>query len=178
VSAPPSAEAPGAVSSACGRTAWLIALNKPVYPIYVWHFAGSGFWAASLTALSLPLYVGLAMRSRRSAPSARLALPLLGLFDTVLAGKIFGVASGAELFVFPCLMLATLAPEPGELRPSRILVAAIGLVAAAAHFLYGAPLHVWDADALDRLRAINMISALSLCVFLGWTFAERLRPTP
>lgn len=49
-----------AQASASARTAWLIVINKPVYPIYVWYFTGSGFWPASLTALSMPLYVALA----------------------------------------------------------------------------------------------------------------------
>lgn len=164
-----------AQASASARTAWLIVINKPVYPIYVWYFTGSGFWPASLTALSMPLYVALAFFLKREVTSARLILPILGLCDTILAAKLFGVASGAELFIFPSLMLATLAPESGEEWPSRLLVATIFLVASSAHGLYGYPLHVWDADALDRLREVNIFSAASLCAFLGWTFAERLR---
>ena len=69
----------------------------------------------------------------------------------------------------------TLAPEAGEIWTSRILAAAIFLAALALHGHYGAPLHVWDADALDRLREVNIFAVASLCAFLGWTFAERLR---
>jgi hypothetical protein len=169
---------PSAQTSASARTAWLIAANKPVYPVYVWYFAGSGFWPASLTGLTMPLYVGLALLLRRKVAAARLALPIVGLFDTILAAKLIGGASGAELFIFPCLMLATLAPEPGEARQSRLLVATIALAAAAAHGLYGRPLHVWDAEALDHLRSVNIVAVISLCAFLGWTFAERLRLSP
>jgi hypothetical protein len=167
---------PSPQASACAKTAWIIAINKPFYPAYVWYFAGSGFWAASVTAITLPLYVGLALLLRSNPKFLRLGVPLLGLLDTVLAIKLFGAASGAELFFFPCLMLATLTPEAGEILPSRALVAAIFLVAMALHGHYGPPLHVWDADALDRLREVNIFSVASLCAFLGWTFAERLRP--
>ena len=167
--------APSAQASASATTAWLLAVNKPIYPAYVWFFAGSGFWAASLTAYSLPLFVGLALLLRSQPKVLRYGVPLVGLCDTVLAVKLFGAASEAELFFFPCLMLATLAPEAGEIGASRALVATICLVAAALHGHYGPPLHVWDADALDRLREINIFSVACLCAFLGWTFAERLR---
>jgi hypothetical protein len=167
--------APSAQASASAKTAWILAANKPIYPAYVWYFAGSGFWAASLTALSMPFYIGLALLLRSHPKVLRFGTPLLGLCDTVLAVKLFGAASGAELFFFPCLMLATLAPEVGEARKSRILVAVIFLLAMALHGHYGPPLHVWDANALDLLREVNIFSVASLCAFLGWIFAERLR---
>jgi hypothetical protein len=170
---------PSAQAAASAKTAWLIAFNKPVYPVYVWYFAGSGFWAASLTALSLPFYIGLALllrsHARDHAKFLRFGVPLLGLFDTVLAVKLFGAASGAELFFFPCLMLATLAAEAGEMWKSRILVATIFLVAVALHGHYGPALHVWDAAALESLREVNFFGVASLCAFLGWNFAACLR---
>jgi hypothetical protein len=167
--------APSAQASASAKTAWIIAVNKPIYPAYVWYFVGSGLWAASITAITLPLYVGIAMLLRSRPRVLRFGVPLLGLFDTVLAVKLLGAASGAELFFFPCLMLATLAPETGETRASRGLVATIFLLALALHGHYGPPLRVWDADALDRLREVNILSVACLCAFLGWSFAERLR---
>lgn len=173
MSSPRTDAAPGAQAAASAGAAWVIALNKPIYPLTVWFFAGSGFWAASLTALSLPLYVAAALCLRRNDRLLRFGLPLLGVFDTVLATKLFGAASGAELFFFPCLMLATLAPVAGEARASRALVAAIFIVALALHGRYGPPLHFWDADALDRLREVNIFSVASLCAFLGWRFAAR-----
>jgi hypothetical protein len=166
---------PSAQASASAKTAWILAVNKPVYPAYVWYFAGAGFWAASVTALTMPLYIGMALLLRSHARVLRFGVPLLGLCDTILATKLFGAASGAELFFFPCLMLATLAPEAGEVGASRLLVAVIFLVSLALHGHYGPPLHVWDAEALDRLREVNIFSVASLCAFLGWTFAERLR---
>ena len=167
---------PSAQAEACAKTAWLIAINKPIYLAYVWYFGGAGFWAASVTALSLPLYVGLALLLRRNSKVLRLGVPLLGLCDTVLAVKLFGAASGAELFFFPCLMLATLVPEAGEIKTSRRLVATVFILALALHGHYGLPLHVWDANGLDRLREVNIFSVASLCAFLGWTFAARLGP--
>ncbi|WP_294536099.1 hypothetical protein [uncultured Rhodoblastus sp.] len=167
--------APSAQAAASAKTAWILAANKPIYPAYVWYFAGSGFWAASFTALSMPFYIGLALLLRSHPRVLRFGVPLLGICDTVLAVKLFGAASGAELFFFPCLMLATLAPEAGEAGKSRLLVAATFLLAMALHGRYGPPLHVWDAHALDLLREVNIFSVASLCAFLGWTFAERLR---
>jgi len=126
----------------------------------------------------MPLYVRFALLSRRNSRIARHGLPLLRLFDTILAAKLFGAASGAELFLFPCLMLATLTPEIGEIWASRILVALIASLALALHGHYHPALYVWDAAALERLREVNIFAVISLCTFSGRTFAERLRLSP
>ena len=79
-------------------TAWIILANKPVYPLYVWWFAGEGVLASTATMLTAPLYAAVILIARRSGFAARLALPLFGLADTLFATKLFGSPSGSGAF--------------------------------------------------------------------------------
>jgi len=150
--------------------AWLILANKPVYPLYVWWFAGSGALASTLTAASAPLWLALAWVGPRFPLLLRVGAPLLGMVDTLLATKLFGAASGAELFFAPCLLLAVMSFRVGEARISRALVAVLYLVVVAAHGRYGAAWHEWPADQLTSLLNVNALAVASLCAFIGWKF--------
>ena len=157
--------------SAVRAVAWLILANKPVYPVYVWWFAGSGVLASTLTAASAPLWLVLAWAGPRAPRLLRAGVPLLGMVDTLLATKLFGAASGTELFFAPCLLLAAVSFRMDETRISRALVAALYVVVVAAHGRYGAPWHDWPPDQLSRLLDVNALAVASLCAFIGWKFA-------
>lgn len=151
-------------------TAWIILANKPIYPLYVWWFAGEGVVASTATMLTAPLYAAVILIARRSGFAARLALPLFGLADTLLATKLFGGASGTELFLLPCALLAVLAFDEGGLRWSRLLATLIGATFAVSHGRFGAPLHEWSAQSLIRLTSVNAYAVASLSVFIAWRF--------
>jgi hypothetical protein len=157
-------------TSATVATAWIILANKPVYPLYVWWFAGDGVLASTATALTAPLYAAVILIARRSSLGARMALPLFGLVDTLFATKLFGAASGTELFLLPCALLAVLAFGDGEARWSRVLAVLIGATFAISHGRFGAPLHEWSAPALARLASVNAYAVASLGVFIAWRF--------
>ena len=151
-------------------TAWIILANKPIYPLYVWWFAGEGVLASTATMLTAPLYAAVILLGRRSGFAARLALPLVGLADTLFETKLFGAASGTELFLAPCALLAALAFGDGEIRWSRGLALLIGGAFAVSHSRFGAPLHPWSAQALSRLASVNAYAVASLSVFIAWRF--------
>jgi hypothetical protein len=157
-------------ASASVATAWIILANKPVYPLYVWWFAGEGVLASTGTMLTAPLYAAVILIARRSGFAARLALPLVGLIDTLFATKLFGSASGTELFLAPCALLAVLAFGDREACWSRALATLIGAIFAASHGRFGAPLHEWSTQALIRLAAVNAYAVASLGVFIAWRF--------
>ena len=159
------------LTSAVRSVAWLIFANKPVYPLYVWWFAGTGVLASTLTAASAPLWLALAWFGPRHSLVLRAGAPLLGLVDTAMATKLFGAASGTELFFVPCLLLAVVSFRVDEARVSRALVAVLYLVVIAAHGRYGAPWHSWPADQLASLLDVNALAVASLCAFVGWKFA-------
>jgi len=157
-------------ASASVTTAWIILANKPIYPLYVWWFAGEGVLASTGTMLTAPLYAAVILLARRSGFAARLALPIVGLVDTLFATKLFGAASGTELFLLPCALLAALAFGDAEARWSRGLALTIGAIFAASHGRFGAPLYEWSAPALVRLAEVNDYAVASLGVFIAWRF--------
>jgi hypothetical protein len=156
---------------ACRTVAWLIAANKPVYPVYVWLFVGSGVEASTLTALSLPLWVALGAFGARFPLSLRVGVPLLGALDTMLSTKLFGAQALTELFFAPCALLAIVSFRATEAWITRSLIGALFVLFVALHGRYGAPLHIWSETELASLANINAFAVASLTAFLGWRLA-------
>ena len=91
-------------------------------------------------------------------------LPLIGTLNTVFCVKLFGAASGVELFLLPCALLATLF-RPDE-RSKTVIVAALPFIA----YLFvddrlGPPLMMTTAYA--RLIALNGMSVATLIALIG-----------
>ncbi len=165
------AAAPDERTTACTTVAWLIAANKPIYPLYVWWFVGSGVAASCLTMVSLPLFAALAWAGRRRSLLLRVGLPVVGFVDTLFATKLFGPAGGTELFAVPCLLLACLSFRADEVRWARGLVVGLFLGFVVAHGRLGAPLGTWTAEELGRLLEINILAVASLSAFIGLRFS-------
>ncbi|PYG54354.1 hypothetical protein [Rhizobium sp. UGM030330-04] len=89
--------------------AWVIILNKPFYPLYVWYLVDADAAVASLvTVLSLPFFPAIPFLAKKSHLAARLALPLVGTLDTLFETAMFGHTSGTEFFFAACIMLAAI----------------------------------------------------------------------
>ena len=134
-----------------------------------------GAHAATLslaTIATAPLYALIPALAKRSAWGARLALPLVGLADTLYSTKLMGPPAGTELFLFPCALLAIVGFSAGEAIASRTLVIVIYCASLALHGRYGAPLQDWASEDLGRLFALNAFSAASLTAFIGLRFAR------
>lgn len=153
--------------------AWLIVANKPVFPLYVWWFVGTGTATAFVTAMSAPAFLAIALFGRRHALAARLALPLVGAVDTIFATKLFGAASGCELFFVPCVLLAIVGFTPAEGRWAKGLIAVLfgGFVASHGHL--GAALGPWTSAEAARLLDVVVFAVASLTAFIGWRFSGR-----
>ncbi|OYU48211.1 MAG: hypothetical protein CFE31_11150 [Rhizobiales bacterium PAR1] len=154
---------------------WLIAANKPFYPVYIWWLTGHGTALACLMLLSMPAFAALPLLARKNSLWARLGVPVLGIADTVLARLIFGSASGVELFLVPCALLAGLAIKPDEQRTRWSLMAAMALVALVAPMAYGKPLGDWTAAEQAALYSLNLYSVTGLSAFILWKFCEPVR---
>ena len=162
-------------STDCPRAAaarsiiWLVALNKPFYPLYVWWLAGHGL-AAAWSIVSALAFLALLGPGRRDDLWLRAGLPLVGAIDTVAETALFGAASGTGLFLVPCLLIAALALRPDE-RVARWI--AVGVVAAAALPVargFAAPLGPWSAAEQAALFSLNLYSVIALCAFVIWRF--------
>jgi hypothetical protein len=159
-------------TAACVSVAWIVLINKPIYPLYVLGLIGAPAAVASCATLLLaPLYAAVPLIARRSGWSARFALPIVGLADTLYETKVFGPASGAELFLFACALLAIVGFGAAEARFSRGLTIVVFLAYAVLHGRLGAPLEAWSADDAARLLELNAFSVASLTAFIGLRFA-------
>ncbi|MCE1238068.1 MAG: hypothetical protein LWW93_17095 [Hyphomicrobiales bacterium] len=158
-------------AAATASIAWLVVINKPIYPLYVWWFVGVGTTVAWATALSAPLFLAIALGAAKWPFLARVALPLVGAVDTMVATALLGQASGTELFFVPCLLLSLVAFSPEEDRPVRLLVAGLFVVFVASHEGLGAGIVPWAAEQASRLLDLNILAVASLSAFIGWSFA-------
>jgi hypothetical protein len=133
-----------------------------------------GAHAAALSLATLafaPLYGLVPCLARKSAWGARLALPVIGLGDTLYATKLMGAGAGAELFLFPCALLAIVGFSAKDAIASRALVIVIYCIYLGLLGRYGAPLQDWTAAEQAGLFPLNAFSAASLTAFIGLRFA-------
>jgi hypothetical protein len=173
--------APGSLdvrTQAVRSIAWLIVVNKPIYPIYVWYLTGEGVAMSCLSVLSGLAFLAVALLAPRAPLAARIAFPLVALVDTLAETKLFGAASGTELYAAPAALIAALSFYAWEARWPRglILVLYVGLL--ALHGRTGAPLFAWSEAGLDHLRELNIFAVASLTVFVVWRFSGLTDPPP
>ena len=160
------------LTSASATTAWVVTLNKPFYPLYVWWVAGSGVWTSMFTWVALPAFAALPYVARRWPIAARAGLPLAGMADTALSTELFGQNSGVEAFFVPCAALASLSFTAAEAWTSRALVALVFVVFVAMHLAAPAGLYPWPPSEVAALSKLNLLSAASLTAFVGLRFAS------
>ncbi len=159
--------------------ALVVAWNTPFYPLYVWWVAGSGGmpWAL-LTVCSFPFFAGIYLIARWSSLAARIALPLVGVCNTIFCTWLLGEPAGEQLFLLPCATLGAMLFHPRE-RVAMLGLAALPLVAfVALQGRYPAPPHLYTAEQYRALLSMNAISVGCLTIFLGVVFARRLASAP
>lgn len=161
------------LSAASRSVAVVIALNKPVYPLYVWWLAEDAFKASLVTAASLPLYAAVIYLYRKHPYAGRIGMVLAGTLDTLAITKFFGEASGAWLFLAPCLLLAFLSFYEIEKWTARILIGAVFALFAVFFGRYGAPVFSLSASEIDTLYTLNIFGAFSLLAFICLRFPMR-----
>ncbi|SON56922.1 hypothetical protein HDIA_3381 [Hartmannibacter diazotrophicus] len=153
------------------RLSLAIAANKPFYPFYFVFMVGDDAWASLWTMLSMPIFLTIPLLGRRWPTLARVLVPLIGMVDTIFITKLFGEASGTELFLAPCVMIAALSFRHRE-RHWAVGLAGFAFVAfAVLHGRFGEPLAELDPQALHRLFELNAYSVASLLFLVTWLFA-------
>lgn len=150
---------------------WLIVLNKPFYPLYVWYLTGEGMLWSCLSMVAMPAYLAIALLARRYPLAARIAFPLVALADTLAETKLFGAASATELFLAPAALITALAFRPSEARIPRALILILYVALIALHGRLGEPLYLWTDASLAHLRELNIFAVASLTVFTVWRFS-------
>lgn len=160
------------LAAAGNKVALVLAGNTPFYPMYVVGLAGSGGMPALLmTLFSFPFFAMVPAISRRYPLLGRATLSLAGSVNTVFCTWLLGERSGTELFLIPCITLASLLFGTGE----RIWMLPLAALPLAAYILlhghYGSPPHVYQDAAYASLFSMNAISVGTLSIFLGIVFS-------
>nr|WP_183368472.1 hypothetical protein [Gellertiella hungarica] len=160
-----------ALTAASVTVAWVVALNKPFYPLYVWWLTGEGTAASLVAVAAAPFFAAAALMAKTNPLAARLGVPLIGIVDTVLAGVFLGQAGGTELYFAACLMLVALNFHAAEKWLQRGLAVFGFVVFFLFHGRFSAPLHVWDAAGVQSLLTLNAFSVASLMTFIALRYA-------
>lgn len=160
------------LTEASNRLALIVASNQPFYPLYINWITGETSPLLALTFLSTPLFIASPWVARRLPGVGRLWFPAVGAINTFFCTAIFGVASGVELFLLPCLIIATLSCRAGE---RRALLACIAMIVGTFILLqgrYGPALFKAEPAQLSTLSALNSYSALFLSVISIWVLGQ------
>lgn len=153
-----------------------IGSHLPFWPLYVlWAAGRQALPSALLTMAMAPAFLAVPLLARRSSLQGRMAVPLLGIANTVFTIWILGLSSGTEVFLFPCAALAALIFRRSE---RRLMLALTALPLGVWYVLQThapTPLHHYDADAAHRLVVLNVCSIGVIIVLFGWFQVEIYR---
>lgn len=155
--------------------AWIIFANKPFYPLYVWYLSGHTMAALVCSLIAAPFFLAVPFIARRSALTARIALPLLGTVDTFFETKVFGAASGTEFFFAACIMLTALSFRTVEKNWQRALAAFVFLMFVLSRSGVGTQRYGWSGIDLSVLLNLNAFGAASLTAFIALRYAGVVR---
>nr|WP_047576400.1 hypothetical protein [Methylobacterium sp. ZNC0032] len=168
-------EAVSAYSAASNRRdavantlALVIASNQPFYPLYLYWAVSPTIWPSFFAFSSTPMFALVPLAMRRHSTLGRSLFLIAGIGNTLLCRFIFGDASGVDVFLFPCLMLAVLLFDKSE-RVYAALFVGLGFVAyLIPASVFGGPVHLYLPEEYSALARLNFLSAASLTVVIGW----------
>lgn len=167
--------APDPLTQATVTIAWVIVLNKPFYPLYVWYLVGNGVAISLGSLVAAPFFLAIPFLARHSSLAARVALPLIGTLDTLFETKLFGSASGTELFFAACILLVALSFRANELWWQRGAAVFVFAIFVFSRNWIGLPFRIWDANDLSSLLNLNAFAVASLTTFIALRYAGILR---
>lgn len=153
--------------AACNLIALVVASNQPFYPLYVYWTVSDHVWPAVFTFLSTPLFLAVPAVARRYSKIGRALLPIVGMANTILSAKVFGPASGVEIFLIPCALIAATFFRPSERLLAFILIGGAILIYFGFNGAYGTPVHIYTSSEYQAFVRLNAMSAGTLSVFVG-----------
>jgi len=157
------------LAEASNWIALTIGSHLPFWPAYVLFTTGRQAWpTALLTAALAPFFLAVPMLSRQGSLLGRMAMPMLGVGNTIFTVWVLGINSGTEVFLFPCAALAALSFRNNE----RWLMAALTALPLAVWYLLQqhppTALHRYGPTAAHRLFVLNVFSVAVIVMLFGW----------
>lgn len=153
--------------AACNLVALVVASNQPFYPLYVYWAVSDHVWPTFLTFLSTPFFLAVSAVARRYSKTGRALLPLAGIGNTILSAQVFGPASGVEIFLIPCALIAATFFKASERVIAFVLIGAALLAYLGLEGRYGVPMHTYTTSEYQAFFRLNSMSAGTLTVFVG-----------
>ena len=164
------------LAALANTVALVVAGNQPFYPLYLHAIVGRSAWPAWITLITMPLFAAVPAVAKRSALAGRAMLPTIGTANGLLAVKLIGADTGVELFLLPCVLLATILFRPGE----WLVMLAVLAFPFAAYILLdqavGAPLTTYSAGEYRSIISIHAFSVASLFALIGYVFPASTNP--
>jgi len=152
-------------------TANLIALvvvsNQPFYPLYLYWIVGPDIAPSFWLFLSTPFFAAVPAVARLYPTAGRALLPVAGIANTMLSAKVFGVVSGVEMFLIPCVLIGFVVFRPSERLIGFAIAGAAFLVFTFLHGRYGAPVHLYSPQEYAAFVKLNATSVATLTAFVG-----------
>jgi hypothetical protein len=168
------ARADDPLTAATNFIALVVVANQPLYPLYLRLFVGADAGVSLLTFISTPFFLAVPILARRASLLGRAMLPVVGLVNTFFCAKVFGQASGVELFLCPCAMIAGMSLRAEE---RKVLLLILGLAFGgflALHNRYGAPLHLFTDEEYSRFLSMNAVSVGALIGLVAMQYSSAL----
>lgn len=148
------------------RLALILAANQPIYPFYVFWLTGALDPLLALTFVSTPFFVASPWVTKRFPAAGRLYFPVVGALNTFFCAYLFGSASGVELFLAPCLVIAALSCRAAERVALGIFVATLLAGFLFLHQRFATP--IGDPAQFQTLLPLNTYSAAVLTAMAAW----------
>lgn len=170
---------PDPLVAATNLIAVVVAWNQPFYPLYVYWSVSETIWPTYYAFLSTPLFLAVPLVARFDGRASRAMLPLVGIANTIVCTKVFGEATGTEVFLISCALLPALFFRRSERALALALTALPFAVYYLLHGRYGTPMHIYAPEEAASFLTLNALSAGTLTVFGGflavnaWTASHR-----
>jgi hypothetical protein len=161
------------LTNVAGVTALFLAVNLPFYSIFLYLVISVAAWPAWLALLPVPFYVAVPAMARRHSLAGRAMLPIVGIANVVVWLKLFGVASGVELYLLVCVLLCAILFRPGE-RIVMVVVLALSFIVYTTVGRNLVPMQVLSADAYTAFFIANALGVAVLILMVGLMLAALL----
>ena len=165
----------GSRPAAFASVAWVVVVNKPLYPLWIGWLVGEGAAASMLTMATAPLYLLIALKAA-TTPRLCWLLPAIGAADAFIGTKALGAGAAMEAYLAPCAMLAALAGSARDKATTRVMLVMLFAAFVLLRLWQPESLAVLSLHATERLRDLNLFSVAGLMFFIGWRFADSDEP--
>jgi hypothetical protein len=158
----------------CNLISLVVASNQPFYPLYVYLAVSGHVLPTFFTFVSTPFFLAVPAVARRRPILGRALLPLAGMANTVLSAQVFGLASGVEIFLMPCVLIAAAFFRSSERLVALSLLGLAALIFFGLNDRYGMPVYLYSAAEYEAFVRLNAASAGMLTVFIGFVISGLL----